>query len=261
MLKLEGGRSSCNEITYSTSNYDSTATRKEDDSIVVTLYKKERKEDSNISKKESIIETIIGAIILIIILVLENMVFIPFLRRLNILMLFYAIPTFLILAVLIIGVIYISLTYNNTYPNELFENHAAEHMVADAYISLKRIPTFKEAKSFGRISKNCGVNKFSAVIMGFLICFLVFYFTNFTISPIIMQIISLRALSYFPFNFIGLIVQLITTKKPNDSNIDLAILALWILEYYEMKSLDSNYEPPKPTLSFNTNIHVIFDES
>lgn len=261
MLKLKGGLSLSNEITYSTSNYDSTATRKEDDSIVVTLYKKEKKKESTISKKESRKEAFIGAIILIIILILENIVFIPFFRRINVLMLFYAIPTFLSLAVLIIGIIYIKLTYNKTYPNELFENHAAEHMVADAYISLKRIPTAVEAKSFKRISKNCGVNKFSAIIMGFLICFLVFYFSNFALSPIIMQIISLHALSHFPFNFIGLIVQFITTKKPNDSNIDLAILSLWALEYYETKDLDSNYDPPKPVLSMNTNIQIISDET
>jgi len=38
---------------------------------------------------------------------------------------------------------------------------------------------------------------------------------------------------YFPFNLIGLLIQFITTKKPNDSNIELAIVAISTLENQE----------------------------
>ena len=116
---------------------------------------------------------------------------------------------------------------------EFLRNHGAEHKVLAAYRKLKRIPTVKEAKAFSRISNGCGITVFSVWITPQLIGFIVYVCTSYII-PEPLLLLSTMLLVFFPLDLIGRLLQLFTTSKPNQCNIELAIAALVALEKKEL---------------------------
>lgn len=113
---------------------------------------------------------------------------------------------------------------------QLQKNHGAEHMALAAYRKLKRIPTIAEVKNYSRISRTCGGTLAAALITGQLIGFLL-YINGIILPEKIIFIIPFVLRSVFPFNLLGKLIQLYTTKRPDDSNIELAIAALDALEH------------------------------
>lgn len=109
---------------------------------------------------------------------------------------------------------------------ELRKNHGAEHKILAAYKVLQRIPTTTEAKSFTRICNVCGATIYSALITGQLIGFFIFINYGIMIPEKVLFFVPLLLHSIFPFNFLGKLIQFITTKEPDDDNIELAIAAL-----------------------------------
>lgn len=112
----------------------------------------------------------------------------------------------------------------------LLKNHGAEHMVYKAYKELKRMPTISEVKKFSRISSQCGINIYSAFITAQLMGFLVYRYLGYVIPEALLVIIPILMASSFPFNVLGNIAQLLTTSKPDDANISLALTAISALE-------------------------------
>lgn len=138
---------------------------------------------------------------------------------------YYLLPVAVLTIVLIIN-----LAANFGGQIELKKNHGAEHMTCAAYSKLKRIPTIAEVKNYSRICRLCGSTLFGALITGQLIGFLL-YINGIILPEKIIFIIPFVLRSVFPFNLLGKLIQLYTTKRPDDSNIELAIAALDALEH------------------------------
>ena len=100
-------------------------------------------------------------------------------------------------------------------------------MIINAYNHLKSIPTIEETKNFSRFSFLCGSNVAPSLIVAQLIGYSVFIYTGYIIPEILLFIIP----HLFPGIFlVGFFVQLFTTQKPRDENIELAIAAILELE-------------------------------
>lgn len=130
---------------------------------------------------------------------------------------------------------------------QLQKNHGAEHMTLAAYRKLKRIPTIAEVKNYSRISRTCGGTLASGLITGQLIGFLL-YINGIILPEKIIFFIPFMLRSIFPFNVLGKLLQLYTTKRPDDSNIELAIAALDALEH------SGNTKEPDNTLEDKNSI-------
>lgn len=116
---------------------------------------------------------------------------------------------------------------------EYLRNHGAEHKVVAAYLKLRRAPTIQEANSFSRISNHCGTTLFSCFITPQLIGFIVYVLTGYIIlEPLLLLITVLLAI--LPIDFLGKLLQLFTTSKPKQCNIELAIAALIALNEKEL---------------------------
>ena len=112
------------------------------------------------------------------------------------------------------------------FPN-ILKNHSAEHKIINAYHHLKRIPTIEEAKKFSRFSFFCGSNLAPAMILSQLLGYFVYKYMGLIIPEILLFIIP----HIFPGIFlVGFIVQIFSTQKPSDENIELAIAAISKLE-------------------------------
>lgn len=132
---------------------------------------------------------------------------------------------------------------------EMIKNHGAEHMVFNAYKSLKRVPSILYVKEFSRYSEVCGSNMLSVPIMTQLasgmLCYILWLCVSANLigtflSHFIMFVgcicININALKNYYSRFYGVfgrIFQLITTAKPDNKNLMLAITALKELERAE----------------------------
>lgn len=104
-----------------------------------------------------------------------------------------------------------------------FRNHAAEHMMINAYNSIKRVPTIEEAKKFSRFSLNCGDRKY--VINFICIVINIVFKFNIPYFALSMAISNLKIIK-----IIALPIQFFSTNVPSDSNLTLAREALKKLE-------------------------------
>lgn len=135
------------------------------------------------------------------------------------------------------------------------KNHGAEHKVFNAYNVLKRVPSIKEAQEFSRICKTCGGTIASALITGQIIGFVVYVKSGVVISEKLLFIIPIFLHGFFPFNLIGKLFQFLTTAKPDDSNIDLAIAALDALDEKENSKLTREEAIELANLYFDSSNH------
>ncbi|MFF2532450.1 DUF1385 domain-containing protein [Brevibacillus sp. NPDC058079] len=116
--------------------------------------------------------------------------------------------------------------------SKLSRFHGAEHMAFNAYKQGLEL-TIENVRQMNRVSDNCGTNLFTIIIT--ILCFMVIFAP---IPPIISILVSV-AIAYElfllkstnpiarPFYAIGRITQkYIVTAKPNDKQIETAILAL-----------------------------------
>lgn len=218
MVKLIGGLSRKDRISFETFDDVVTAIRKSNNEIDIKFGKE-------CKPSPTIVEIILG-IIFYATPFIKAYIIVPLIKSGAIGTKFYLIAAFIYLLIAIIGSIY----YRITEGKEALKNHAAEHKVFSAYDKLKRVPTIEEAKSFSRIDKKCGITIYSGFITIQIIAFIVYICTGYMISEIILFIGALSLRTIFPFNVLGKLGQFYTTRKPDNANIELAIAAVSALE-------------------------------
>lgn len=221
MLKLSGGHSEKDRISFYTSDNGVTAIRNENGEITFEF----EKNDDSITEP---VAAILG--ISVALSIVKRFLLIPLINNRIIGTVWYLIPIFFYSFLAIISIIYV----RKNDGKEFLRNHGAEHKVFAAYNKLKRIPTIEEANQFSRIAKTCGVTTYSALITSQLIGFIVYINTGYVVSEILLFFVPLFFDSIFPFNFIGKIAQLFTTSNPEKENIELAIAAITALELTEL---------------------------
>lgn len=220
MLKLSGGKSGKDRISFFTRDNGATAIWNQNGEITIEY----GKENVSVTNAITVLLRTFATFSLI-----KAFVLIPLMQKDIIGTVWYLIPTFFY-TFLVVGVI-IESRKSDCY--EMLKNHGAEHKVLTAYKKLGRIPTVEEADRFSRINKACGATIYSAFITTQLIGFAVYLNTSYIIPEIILFIIPLFFNTIFPFNVIGKLVQFFTTSKPERRNIELAIAALSALERKE----------------------------
>lgn len=220
MLNLSSGRSKKDRISFYTSYNGATAIRKENGEIAIEF----GKQNISLMKALCVLVGIFCTLSLIKVYVL-----IPLIESKTIGVIWYLIPIFVYSFLLIFSII----SVRKKGGKEFLKNHGAEHMVLAAYKKFKKVPTIEETRQFCRISPNCGTTIYSAFITSQLIGFIVYIATGYKLSEILLFLIPLFFNSVFPLNFIGKLCQFLTTTKPEDSNIELAISALSALESRE----------------------------
>ncbi len=229
-ITISKGRSEVDRIMFAdSSNNTGTAIRKANGEIE-TEYKsaeqirKELKKELITSKM--ILATIFNIFWLFGLPIIKGYFINPMIKNNSINIAFYLISTVFLITLTFIGVI--SLYKQGS---EIRKNHGAEHKVYAAYKKLGYIPTVQKAQCFSRICNVCGATIYSALITGQLIGFIVYICTGFMIPEKLLFLVPFLLHSIFPFNFLGKLVQFITTKEPDDSNIELAISAIRTLQY------------------------------
>lgn len=119
--------------------------------------------------------------------------------------------------------------------------HAAEHMAINAYEKLHRVPQLDEIKKFSRFSKNCGSNEILYnlifyIIIGLLVSFvaprnIILYIMLAGMTLILMPIIKSNGLLKF--------LQILTTNKPSDRELEVAIESIRNFEKMEEELKDT----------------------
>lgn len=216
MVKVNSGQSKVDRITFFNSKIGATAIQLPNGEIKIEYEKK------NITITQILV--VLG--LFSTISIFKSFLIVPYINNTSAMVYIYLIPT----------AIYVLLTVSaindmrkKGNENQL-KNHGAEHMVYRAYKKLKRIPTISEAKKFSRINSECGINIFSAFITAQIIGFFVYQHTGFVIPEALLVIVPALMSSVFPFNVLGNMAQFLTTSKPGDANIYLAITAMTALE-------------------------------
>jgi len=230
-MKITKGCSQSNSISFCTRKFEATAIRNENGKIEVTI---ENIEEPNLTQKEEFFANILTNTIMISLILFEILIIKPLIVKLGLLTFFYIFPVIFYIIFLIAAFIVGFVINDNS--KTVKKNHGAEHMVSNAYKKLKRIPSVLEVRKFSRFSGSCSAIICSSLIMSHLIAYLIYAKFTIAIPQTIMLILGLDLFKIFPFNFIGLLVQIFTTAKPNDNNIELGIASLCALEYCEINS-------------------------
>lgn len=221
MLKVSGGETEKDRISFFTRNNGATAIRNQNGKITFEFTKRK----ISIIKIFTFFIGILGTPLLVKVFVL-----IPLIEDKKIGSGWYLIPTFFYLLIAVLSLMF-SISNGK---KELLRNHGAEHMVFSAYKKLERIPTVEETKRFSRINNSCKISIFSAYITSQIIGFIVYICTGYVIPEMLLYLIPLFFKTIFPFNFIGRLSQFFTTAEPEKHNIELAIAALSALERIEL---------------------------
>ena len=131
-----------------------------------------------------------------------------------------------IIMIYILGIIGFSFQIENQ------KYHGAEHKVAKAFLKLKTIPSINEAKQFSRLHPSCGTGLVANWLMLLIMLSLLFPTLNFFLLCLSIEVISaeLAVLSKYGLlgkvlNVSGLLLQLATTKEPDEKHLKTAILA------------------------------------
>jgi uncharacterized protein YqhQ len=205
-MRILGGASKKDRISYVTKENCITAIRKEDGTIEFSDAK---------------IDTGIAAYLMI----LKISILLSVMKEIFRTSMFWYVFSFVIyILLLLLGILVVR------SKKSFLLNHGAEHAVFAAYKKLKRIPTIQEAACFPRISRFCGITIFGAFITCHIISFLVFAVFNYHISEILILFMALYLRTLPPIYLLGLFVQRFTTLKPGYDNLELAIAALSELE-------------------------------
>lgn len=117
--------------------------------------------------------------------------------------------------------------------------HSAEHMVINAFDSLKRVPTLEEIRQYSRFSNFCGVNEFAKIIINIsfiLIC----TFMRSPIGMLLSMLIAIGIVEIAGRNGFLNFLQIVTLAKPTDRELMVAIegMKLWFkMEKEEEKNI------------------------
>lgn len=124
----------------------------------------------------------------------------------------------------------------NKYINkdiEEYRNHAAEHMVCSYFKKYNSPPkSIRKLKKFSRINHECG----SIMIGCVLEAFLCVWINNLLLGPNLDSLIILLiyyVLYSIRFSILGYALQFLFTAKPNNNNLELAMIANNILYDFE----------------------------
>lgn len=140
----------------------------------------------------------------------------------------YIIVAFLINSIFDISEYIYLVVYYNLQHKRNFKFHSAEHMIINAYKALKRAPTLEEARTYSRISNDCGSNIaicscITALLMAITACILPDFLRPFCLYVIYYGMEFIRKKGAFNF------AQLLTTKKCTDKELKVAIAGLELL--------------------------------
>ena len=106
------------------------------------------------------------------------------------------------------------------------------HWYEKAIIRKKRE---KNVFRYSRIHSQCGSNLIATICEMYLISSIVFSMTGRQIPEILTMGLPLFVYSIFPFNILGLLVQLVSTAEPEDKEVAVATAALKGLLEEEVK--------------------------
>lgn len=156
----------------------------------------------------------------------------------------------------IIFLCYIFLIGNMSDINRIFQYHGAEHKTIFCYENEERL-TPKNAKKFKRLHPRCGTNFLFLVMIVSIILFSLTGWGNIwqrilyrvlllpVVSGVTYEIIRWMGRSSSPFSnmiaYPGLMLQKLTTREPDDSQLEVAIIALKYAEGIEKEKEESRY--------------------
>ncbi len=103
--------------------------------------------------------------------------------------------------------------------------HGAEHKVAKCYQKNGEL-NIEQVSKFSRIHPSCGTNFVATAFSLHLFSSIFFAIWNIHIPEILICALQVFGYKYFPFNFLGLLLQIITTSEPEKRHIEVAICAL-----------------------------------
>lgn len=209
MMKLLRGRSGRDRISFMTSDRKISAIRKENGTIEFAENEDEATRDWS-------------GMIWILLCIMKVYIIIPLIQKGILGMAWYLLPALFLFILMIVSITKLK----SEIGEEGLRNHGAEHKVFTAYRKLKRIPTIEEARKYSRISRYCGITILSTAIIAQLIGFALYACVGYRISELLLYFGTFFFHSTFPFNGIGILDQIFTTRKPKDENIELAIAAL-----------------------------------
>ena len=113
--------------------------------------------------------------------------------------------------------------------------HGAEHKVVNWYSKKKVEYDIEKIKKCSRINCRCGTNLLATIVTFQLVSSICMSIFNFHIPEIITVILPFYVYKIFPFNFLGMLAQIITTAPPTDEHITVALCALSTLIKNESK--------------------------
>lgn len=206
-LKLSSGSSSSNSVSFFFKKRDKgiEAVRQEDGTIVT-------KEVDSVEQLKTMMK-------------LKKSVFICLLFRefsflLNLPMWIYHVPTFIWTALFLIAILVVLAN------SEMRMYHGAEHKVAHWYSKKNVGNDIESIKRCSRIHGYCGTNLLATIVTFQLASSIFWDLFSFHIPEIITAILPFYVYSIFPFNLLGMLVQIITTANPTTEHITVAVRAL-----------------------------------
>lgn len=131
----------------------------------------------------------------------------------------YHIPTALFILILLMALLVVSVGETRQY-------HGAEHKVANWFKKDREKMEHEDIKKCSRIHMKCGTNLISTIVTFYLISSIYFSITGNQIPEIFTARLPWFLYSVFPFNILGLLAQLISTKEPDDKHLKVAAVAL-----------------------------------
>ncbi len=206
-LKLAGGSSSANSVSFFSKNVDKgiKAVRQEDGTIVT-------KEVDSTEQTKTMMK-------------LLKIIFICSLFRefeflLNLPRWLYHIPTFIWTGLFLIAILVVLAN------REMRMYHGAEHKVAHWYSKKNKGDGIESIKRCSRIHGYCGTNLLATIVTFQIASSICLNLFNFHIPEIITAILPFYVYNIFPFNILGLFVQIFTTATPTTEHIAVAVRAL-----------------------------------
>ena len=210
MLKLDGGSSSTNSVSFFLKNVD-------------TGIEAVRQEDGTIITKEINYSVHLKAIITLLKTVFIFSLFREFEFLLNLPSWLYHIPTFFWITILLIAILTI------VFNPEMRMYHGAEHKVAHWYSKKHLENDFERLNRYSRIHGSCGTNLLATIVTFQIVSSICLNYFDFHIPEIITAILPFYLYRIFPFNILGLIVQFFTTAPPTIKHLHVALKALLTL--------------------------------
>lgn len=114
--------------------------------------------------------------------------------------------------------------------------HGAEHKVSNWYSKKNRGYDIEGIKKCSRIHSECGTNLVATVVTFQVVSSIAIEIFGLHIPEIITGILPIFVYNIFPFNFLGILLQLITTAPPDFKHITVAVKALSTLIAKESES-------------------------